>query len=298
MGYQDREYYRDQKARRGFLDASDEISTTAKIVGFTVAIFLADMLLGKFRLMDHMALNATDLTSPRSWWHFLSYAFAHNARDFRHILFNMLALFMLGRDVEYSLRSKQEYIKFYCCAAIFSGLVWALLHQGLLAGNSVIGASGAVAAVVVLFVWLEPQRKMLFWFIELPAWAVGILFVSMDAFGSAQPLEQNQIAYDAHLAGAAFATLYFLSGKKLLRFIPDWPALGGLSAIWRSLRRRVQPRPKLKTYVPEPELTDLESEADRILEKLHREGESSLTPKEREALEAYSQRVRDKNRSL
>jgi hypothetical protein len=57
-------------------------------------------------------------------------------------------------------------------------------------------------------------------------------------------------------------------------------------------------RPRLRVLDPgeDKRYHDLDEQADRILAKLHREGEGSLTAKERRLLEAYSRRVRQKRR--
>jgi hypothetical protein len=47
---------------------------------------------------------------------------------------------------------------------------------------------------------------------------------------------------------------------------------------------------------PDAGYAELDEEADRLLEKVHREGEESLTKKERRLLEAYSRRMRQKRR--
>jgi hypothetical protein len=55
-------------------------------------------------------------------------------------------------------------------------------------------------------------------------------------------------------------------------------------------------RPPLKVHDPERFYQDRDAEADRALEKLHTQGEASLTAKERQILEDYSRRMRQKHR--
>jgi hypothetical protein len=49
-------------------------------------------------------------------------------------------------------------------------------------------------------------------------------------------------------------------------------------------------RPKLRIHDPDKEAQDLGQQVDAILEKIHREGEASLTKKERKTLEEASRR--------
>ena len=45
--------------------------------------------------------------------------------DFKHIIFNMIALWFFGREIEYSLRPR-EYLAFFLLAIVVAGLVWVL----------------------------------------------------------------------------------------------------------------------------------------------------------------------------
>jgi hypothetical protein len=61
---------------------------------------------------------------------------------------------------------------------------------------------------------------------------------------------------------------------------------------------KVKSRPKLKIHDPERDDPNRkqDEEADRILDKVNREGMESLTSKERRILEEYSRRMRKKHR--
>ena len=95
-----------------------------------------------------------------------------------------------------------------------------------------------------------------------------------------------QTAYDVHLIGAACAAIYFYGGLSFAAIGKMWSKLGGLA----------KSKPKLKIH--EPNQTEnvippsMQAEADRVLDKLHREGQDSLTAKERKTLEEYSRAVR------
>ena len=143
---------------------------------------------------------------------------------------------------------------------------------------------GELVKIVMLFILNFPKQTLyLMGILPMPAWVLGVLFVGMDILNSIN--HESRIAAEAHLAGAAFAAMYFF-GKwnfEWLRF--DW------------LTDRFSGKPKLKVH--RPEVTDeLSREADAILDKVHRLGEESLTRKERKTLERYSKTVRkDRDRS-
>jgi membrane associated rhomboid family serine protease len=232
---------------------------------------------------DWLALHGYTLTRPWLWWQLITYGFSH-AQGVSHVLFNMLALFFLGRDVE-ALYGRWEFLRVYLAMLLFGGLVWSLLN--LAAGgspqNTVLGASGAVAGVVVLFALHFPRRTLLLFFVlPVPAWFVGVLVVFFDMLGAMQMAGSGDVAYTVHLAGAAFALLYSKLGWNFGRLGSS--LFGGLSSLGK---------PRLKVHRPDDEDgprqsggdDNLSREVDRILEKISREGEASLTRRERKTLQ-------------
>ena len=152
-----------------------------------------------------------------------------------------------------------------------------------------LGASGAVATIVILFALNFPRATILMFFvIPMPAWVLGVLFVAGDMlgfFGIQTSREARNVAYVIHLTGAAYAFLYFQSDWNLGR-------LGRFVAL-----PKLFGRPKLRVHEPDEEEDEerfdappanLSVEVDRILEKISREGETSLTRKERQTLEEAS----------
>jgi hypothetical protein len=118
--------------------------------------------------------------------------------------------------------------------------------------------------------------------IPMPAWVLGVLMVLADMLGGIGATAGQNIAYEVHLAGAAFAFLYYRQRWNFGRLLP-----GRLSWPW------LRSRPSLRIHQPGADKPDSESEnreqeVDRILEKIHREGEGSLTRKERRTLETAS----------
>jgi len=101
-------------------------------------------------------------------WQFVSYAFLHGS--VMHILGNMFFLYLFGNNVNDKL-GHIGYLCFYLAGSVFSGV-----GHVFMSGASVLGASGAVAAVTGAYLVLFPQTliTVLYWFffigmIELPA---------------------------------------------------------------------------------------------------------------------------------
>ena len=312
MGIYDRDYFRQGRSGIGL---SMPRTAVMGIILVNVAVFAAEMLTttqGSFfghvffesPVQDKFAMHADvqgirpsdpdTLTHPWMWWQFLTAGFTHSILSFEHIIFNMLGLYFLGRDVE-EFYGTREFIRLYLAMIVFSGVVWAVATRMTIGFGSAVGASGAIAGVVVLYALLFPRRTLLVMFVlPLPAWLVGALFVAFDILGAMnRPVELpgmgnvKNIAYAAHLGGAAFALAYFYFHWNFVR----------MSQVVRGRFKRLS-GPSLKVYQAEessdPVVAD--SEVDRILEKIHREGEGSLTRQERRILESASREYQQRRR--
>jgi len=286
MGIYDRDYYREERQPGLSLPAPQSMVVTLIIIN--VVLFLIDGLLFSedHRLTRWMAVSQKTLTNPLLWWQFLTYGFAH--ADFGHILFNMLQLFFLGRAVE-QLYGRAEFLRLYLVMLVLGSVVHAATNALLpeVRPFQLVGASGAVTGVVMLFVLNYPRQTLVLFPIPIPvkAWVIGAILIGVNVLGSfsgwgnvapgGEP--QTRIAFDVHLAGIAFAFLYFRNRWNLRRLGP-----GLFGSGW------FKRRPRLKVHHPRDDQEKLSAEVDRILEKIHREGEESLTRKERRTLESAS----------
>ncbi|MEC9094298.1 MAG: rhomboid family intramembrane serine protease [Planctomycetota bacterium] len=244
-----------------------------------------------FSLKSQDVFSSNLLTAPWNLYQLVSYGFAHMSmsteRSLFHIFGNMLVLWMLGRMVE-DRYGRTEFLYFFLAGIVFSGLVWGLFHLG---GNaSVIGASGAVTAVVVVFALAFPHHQVyLFGILPMPAWVVGVLVVGQDFLLAIMGNAGDRVAYEAHLGGAAFGAAYYYFGFRFENFLP--------TTLFSSMFTR---KPGLRVHDPGDSNANSEGDqreaalADKILEKVHREGEQSLTSKERRILRRYGKRLQQK----
>jgi membrane associated rhomboid family serine protease len=281
MGLYDREYYREEP--RGIVLGGD-MSVTTTLILINALVFIADVF-SEGQLSRALALDWDLFHAPLKFWQLLTYGFAHDPSSIRHVFFNMFFLWLFGRDME-ALYGKRLYAQLYLSLVVLSGLVWLLLN--LLQGDAarLIGASGAVTGIMVLYVLHYPTRTFLFWgVLPIPAWVIASVQLLQDVFGSISRQNSGHVAYTAHLAGAAFAFLFFKTGWQLGSFLPKRWSLG-------ALRRK----PRLRVHTDEDEEDDLGRRVDRILEKINREGQDSLTREERRTLEKASRRYQQKRR--
>ncbi len=288
MGIYDRDYY--QGGQPGFSIRKPQTVVVALIV-INVALWLLNGLLtpdphGASGLTYWMAVHEDTLTKPWMWWQFLTYGFAH-AAAFNHVLFNMLVLFFLGQGIE-SHYGRREFLRLYLVLLVVGSVTWATLNLAASGPMTLVGASGAMSGVVVLYALNFPRRTLLLFFvIPVPAWLVGVLVVAGDALGATRSAAGDNVAYSVHLAGAAFAFVYYMRRWNLTRVTDRLFSFNPIKS-----------RPRLRIHQPEHEekKQKLSGEVDRILEKIHREGEASLTRKERRTLESASRQYQQRRR--
>jgi membrane associated rhomboid family serine protease len=295
MGIYDRDYYQSQ---RPGISLRGPRSIVGWLIAINVAVFLADGLLtpegSPITINGILAAKVNTIVQPWMWWQFVTYGFAHMSFPrYTHILFNMLGLWFLGRDIEQTYGPK-EFLRLYLVMIVLGGVVWSAtsMAQGLGPHSQLVGASGAVTGIVLLYALNFPRRTLLLMFVlPVPAWAVGVIIVVTNLFGYAGQNNDN-IAYGVHLAGAGFALAYHYFRWNLGGLFDGRVSLGWLKR-----------RPNLRVHNPDRvddraslDDDDLSAEEDRILEKIHREGLDSLSRKERSILEAASRRYQKHRR--
>lgn len=250
------------------------------LIILNVAIYLVDWL-SDYKLSEYFAVQPDLFRRPWQCYQLLTYGFLHDPNQIAHILFNMFFLWMFGTPVE-EIYGAAEFLRIYLVAIVVAGLAWVLIQLANPDGVPMVGASGGIMAIMMLYVFNFPRRLIYIWgILPVPAWALGVLFVAGDLLG-ALGSRQDGVANVAHLGGAAFGFVYFRSRINLGRLLPR--KLSDLSGSMFRLR------PKLRIHDPAEEAVDLNRQVDEILEKIHREGESSLTKKERRTLEDASRR--------
>lgn len=289
MGIHDREYYRREDGSTGI---GPSWSMVTKLIVVTAGFFVLDVFLGNSHwLMDHMAASADSLRKPYLWWQLLSYGFAHSTRDSMHIFWNMFGLWVFGRQIE-EVYGPKELLRIYLVSMLLGGLMWATRAQFSGEAGRLVGASGAVTAVTLLFCINFPKQTILLMMVlPVPAWVVGVLIIAGDLIG--MRVSGENVAFDVHLVGAAFAIAYYKFGWNLGRWTPSFSIpIKRLNPFSRQPRLRVH-RP---TVEDQDDFEQLEAQADRLLEKVNQNGVDSLTDREREVLENYSRRMRNKRR--
>lgn len=286
MGIYDRDYqrggYDDQQP--GFHLGGPRMMTT-NIILVTCVLYAVQYMVGGW--YDQLfSLSADWFRRPWTAYQLLSYGFLHDPGDLWHIALNMLGLFFFGRDVELRY-GRREYLIFYLTGIVVAGLLWTLAEIPSGSQATMLGASGGVTAVVILFAFNFPFRTVLFMFIlPMPMWLAAVIFVALDALGATRVANAGNVAYTAHLGGALYAFLYYRWGGRLENLISN-----------RSFWSRLRPGPRLRVHDPEPDdAPSTDTRVDEILKKIQEQGQDSLSYSERRILEEASREYQKRRR--
>ena len=139
------------------------------------------------------------------FWQLFTYMFLHGG--IFHLLFNMLALFMFGCEMERHWGS-QRFLRYYLVTGIGAGLCVFLTSSY---STPTLGASGAIYGVLLAYGMTFPDR-IIYMYMIFPLQAkYFVMIIGGIAFLSA--LSSNTgISNVAHLGGMVFGYLY-LKGK-------------------------------------------------------------------------------------
>ena len=300
MGFSDRGYSHD--SHQPFMADWTAVMT---IMVANIAIWVANLVAaGGMPISEFLSLQGDLPSHLLKAWELVTYGFVHAPMDPWHLIGNMLMLWFFGREVE-EIMGRGEFFRFYFTAIVIAGLAWLASVQlfpgrgGAVAGYHLMGASGAIMAVFAVFVWYYPRQTVLLWFVlPVPVWALGLLYLVMDVQGAANG--GGHVAHVAHIAGAIFGLCYAWRGWNL----------SGIGDLQYRLQTRLRGFRRGMRVVRPPDDEDddrpsrsrghddeaMQETVDRILEKISRSGEASLTPAERDTLTQASRRLKERMR--
>ena len=178
------------------------------LIAVNFLVFAAMYFLG-FRIHLTYLLSMIPGLVMRGWvWTFVTYMFVHGG--FSHILFNMLALFIFGVQVEQRMGSR-EFLLFYLVTGTLAGVFSFVVYY--LTGSYIVilmGASGAIFAVEFAYATFFPDSIIYIWgILPLRAPVMVLGFTALELFFSIRG-SRSGVAHLTHLAGFGFAWLYFV----------------------------------------------------------------------------------------
>jgi membrane associated rhomboid family serine protease len=138
-------------------------------------------------------------------WQVLTYGFLHGG--VAHLVFNMLMLWMFGREIEI-LMGPRRFLTYYLTCVVGAGLVQLLVAYLQNGQYNTVGASGGVYGILLAFGMAFPNRMVMLLLPPIPMKAkylvilAGLfeLYVGMSG-------QSPGIAHFAHLGGMLFGFL-------------------------------------------------------------------------------------------
>ena len=163
--------------------------------------------------MNQLIFHPPSIHHNKEWYRFITCGFIH--ADIPHLLFNMYSFYLFGGAVEYFFkenfgdRSYFLYILLYITSLI-ACLVPTYYKQIDNYRYYSLGASGAVSAIVFVYIFIAPMQELQLMFIPigLPAFIFGLIYLGVSAYLSKRG--NSNINHSAHLWGAVYGIIFFI----------------------------------------------------------------------------------------
>ncbi len=203
----------------------------------------------------------------------LTYQFVHSFGDPMHFLGNMVILYFFGTMVEGGV-GRRRFFALYLLGGVVGALVEAAFWMLADRGGVVIGASGACYAALVYAACMSPRAMVIVLVFPVRLAVLVWVLVGLGAY----MLYVNLLfggggtAHGCHLGGALWGYLsyrYRLDPSRLLDGLAQARVVRQANNAFRD-----------------------QQVMDELLEKVHREGLSALTPAERRFLDRQSRNLR------
>ena len=236
-------------------------------------------------------------------WRLATYAFAHDSVRITPIIFNILFVIWIGRQIE-DIYGWKEFLSFYLLVGLMAGVAFLGACAASQQDGILMGARGSITAVLVLYALHFPRRMVCGY---VPFWFIAIVYVMNDSLGFMAGY-RNPAAFACHAVAGVFALLYHHYSLRVSTWLPGVPSRA-------STRRRPQtklqifrepageeaapapasapsshPKPTTATApvsgtATQAEMDEqLEAKLDEVLQKMKKHGRESLTEEEQAVL--------------
>ncbi|MEY4963378.1 MAG: hypothetical protein RLZZ323_697 [Bacteroidota bacterium] len=257
-----------------------------RLLFWNVLCFLVSLLffyqfqLGVFTFPDWIALTSDPNVLITKPWTLISYAFFHFS--FGHLFFNMIVLHFASM-LFLTFFNPKQFIGLYLLSALFSGIAFVVGYYFLHLSSAMVGASGAIMAILVATTTYRPLMSIrLLFFGNVKLWHITAVILVLDFM---QFRIENTGGHIAHLAGAFFGFIFI----KLLQNGID------LSRILNNPFQKSKRTPFKKVHKNYPKSASKPSsrivvkdktqqQIDEILDKISQSGYDCLTQEEKEFL--------------
>ena len=146
------------------------ISPAVKILVISnIALFLINLIVGDAMTL-RLGLSPKAVFEQFALWQPLTYMFLHSTGGLGHILFNMLALWMFGTDLERTWGTR-FFTKYYFVTGVGAAATSLLLSMWIdgIYYSVTVGASGAIYGLLLAYALYFPHRTIFLIIFPLPA---------------------------------------------------------------------------------------------------------------------------------
>jgi membrane associated rhomboid family serine protease len=183
-----------------------------------IAIFALPILFQRVfaPILDNLGLVPAEVVQAFALWELVTYMFIHVG--FSHILWNMLALWLFGAELE-RLWGTSRFLRFYFICGICAGLtVIAAAYVFGGANIKTVGSSGAIYGILMAYAVMFPERTILLGFLipiksKYFVMIIGAI-VFLQSYMATVGGRGSGVAVLAHLGGLATGYL-LLRGRRL-----------------------------------------------------------------------------------
>ena len=257
-----------------------------RLIFWNVLCFLVSLLffyqfqLGVFNFPNWIALSSDLSVLISKPWTLIGYAFFH--QGFGHLFFNMMVLHFSSMLFLTFFNSKQ-FLGLYLLSALFSGIAFVIGYYFLQLSSAMVGASGAIMAILVATTTYRPLMHVrLLFFGNVKLWHITAVILVLDFM---QFRIENTGGHIAHLAGAFFGFIFIKllqNGIDLSRILNN-PFKKSRRAPFRKVHKnypKSAPKPSSRIVVKDK----TQQQIDEILDKISQSGYDCLTQDEKEFL--------------
>ena len=246
-----------------------------------IVVFLLSNLLGINNFVYRFfGLVPTSVLGQGFVWQFFTYMFVHGGLG--HIFMNMFVLWMFGMELE-NYWGKKEFLKYFLITGLGSGLITYLFSMG--SSIPVIGASGAIYALLLAFGMMFPDRRIYIYFLFPIKAKYFVMIIGAMTFFSSLGGSTGGISHLTHLGGLIVGFIYFkkqIIWNEIQLFFKKFYITNPFKNI---IRKEEKEKPK-STKTSSSYETDetMREQVDMILDKIGQSGYDSLTEQERKIL--------------
>ncbi len=174
------------------------------LIGINLLVYLLNNM--RPITVGYMAMNPVLVLEHSMFWQVFTYQFVH--ANFTHLLFNMLAIFFFGTAVERRLGSS-EFLLLYLLSGTLSGIASLLFYLATGALSVfLMGASGAVFALLLAYAVLFPRSLIYIWgILPVPAPILVIGYTALEIYNMLTGRNMG-VSHLTHLAGFVVCWLY------------------------------------------------------------------------------------------